>query len=144
MDNKVEELSALENKKNPKNIHKDHYLRKRQPQKFEQGKEIIYVSSKSNIQVSKSSIKGYVCLFKTFLFLKALQDKCDKLINNNENEIIIHCLGAAVPHGILLALKICEKHPTFKSSVNTLTTTLTGDFTKEIEFCYCNIKIYKF
>lgn len=126
MDTKVENVGSVsENRKKSAATLEDHYLRKRQPQKIETGKEIIYVSTKSSLQVRKCA-SGYVS-FANFSLFKALQAKCEKLINSDENEIIIHCLGAAIPQGILLALKICDKYPTFKSAVNTLTSELTGN-----------------
>lgn len=50
MDNKVSQTpNRVDNIKKHKS--ENHYLKKRPPQKFELGKEIIYVSSKSNIKV---------------------------------------------------------------------------------------------
>lgn len=86
-----------------------HSFRKRPSQKFQQAENIIYVSNKTHI--------------------KAYLQKCSDLINNkNFEEIIIYCLGAAIPKGILIALQVCEKHLSYKLSTNTLTTELYDDF----------------
>ncbi|KAG5886567.1 hypothetical protein JTB14_011279 [Gonioctena quinquepunctata] len=86
----------------PKN-HKssEHIRRPRQPKKLERGENIFYICSKTSI--------------------KAQLEHCQKLINKNEQEIIIHCLGAAIQRGILLALQICENNITYKIHTNTFT-----------------------
>ncbi|CAH1990113.1 unnamed protein product [Acanthoscelides obtectus] len=94
-------------KKQNKKPSKDHVLRKRQPNKPERGDHILYISTKTDI--------------------KAHLEKCNKLISNNENEIILYCLGAAIQRGILLAMKICERHVTYKIHANTFSTELTDD-----------------
>ncbi|XP_060521231.1 ribonuclease P protein subunit p20-like isoform X1 [Cylas formicarius] len=102
------------NRKNKQpNKYPNHVLRKRQPQKPEQGDSVIYVSTKTNI--------------------KALLEKCDKLINNNENEIIIYCLGAAIQRGVILALRLCEKHAAFEIDANTFTSELTDDLEPAVD-----------
>ncbi|CAG9773761.1 unnamed protein product [Ceutorhynchus assimilis] len=95
------------------NKHPNHVLRKRQPQKPEQGKNVIYVST-------RTSIKG-------------LLERCTKLINNNENEIIIYCLGAAIQRGILLALQVCERHVSYQHETKTYTTTLIDDLEPTVD-----------
>lgn len=52
--------------------------------------------------------------------------KCEKLINENEEELILYGLGAAIPKAILLALQLCDKYPAYKSSTQTLTIQLLG------------------
>lgn len=61
-----------------------------------------------------------------FHILQALLGQCDKLIAENENEIILYCMGAAIQRGILLALQVCEKHVAFQIDANTFTTELLG------------------
>ncbi|CAH1180156.1 unnamed protein product [Phaedon cochleariae] len=100
-------------KKNYKRTSEEHLRQPRQPKKVERGDNIIYVSSKTNI--------------------KANLERCQKLINNKEDEIIIHCLGAAIQRGILLALQICENNITFKIHTNTLTTELIDDLEPVID-----------
>ncbi|CAH0563995.1 unnamed protein product [Brassicogethes aeneus] len=94
-------------KKQPKQSSKDHIFRKRNPPKPERDDSVIYVSTKTHI--------------------KALLQKCNKLIGENASEIVIYCLGAAIQRGILLALQICEEHSDFELHTNTLTTELIDD-----------------
>ncbi|ENN75972.1 hypothetical protein YQE_07506, partial [Dendroctonus ponderosae] len=82
-------------------------FRKRQPQKPETASNVIYVSTKTSS--------------------KALLEACSKLIINNEQEIIIYCLGAAIQRGILLALQLCEKHISYQYHTKTFSTTLIDD-----------------
>lgn len=84
-----------------------HILYKRQPRKFEQGENVLYVNTKTNT--------------------KAHLSICNKLIKErNEHEIIIYCLGAAIQRGILLALQICEQHVSFVIETATFSTELLG------------------
>lgn len=94
-------------KKQNRSPSQNHVFRKRQPQKPEIGNNIIYVSTKTST--------------------KALLERCTKLINNNENEIIIYCLGAAIQRGILLTLQLCERHITYQYQSKTFSTTLIDD-----------------
>ncbi|KAJ8963805.1 hypothetical protein NQ317_008853 [Molorchus minor] len=100
------------NKQN-RNPTKDHLFRKRQPQKPERGANVLYISTKTNI--------------------KAQLERCNKLINDNENEIIIYCLGAAVQRGTLLALQICEQQIAFNIHTNTLSTELIDDLEPAVD-----------
>ncbi|EFA08615.2 ribonuclease P protein subunit p20 isoform X2 [Tribolium castaneum] len=87
--------------------HSDHILRKRQSQKPQFGKTVIYVNTKTPV--------------------KALLDRCSKLISEGEKEITIYCLGAAIQRGTLLALKVCEENVGFQIHTNTFTTELIDD-----------------
>ncbi|KAJ8942029.1 hypothetical protein NQ318_002783 [Aromia moschata] len=111
-DNKKQHINQ-NNKKQTRNTSKDHVFRKRQPQKPEKGDNVLYISTKTNI--------------------KAQLERCNKLINNNENEIIIYCLGAAVQRGILLALQLCERHIAFDIHTNTLSTELIDDLEPAVD-----------
>ncbi|XP_023016617.1 ribonuclease P protein subunit p20 isoform X1 [Leptinotarsa decemlineata] len=91
----------------------EHNRRPRQPRKPERGENVLYVCSKTNI--------------------KAQLERCNKLINNNEKEIIIHCLGAAIQRGILLALQICDGNITYQIHTNTLTTELLDDLEPAVD-----------
>jgi len=99
--------NAQRPKKQNRTPSQNHVFRKRQPQKPEVGENVIYVST-------KTSIKG-------------LLERCTKLINNNEDEIIIYCLGAAIQRGILLTLQLCEAHVAYQYHTNTFSTTLIDD-----------------
>ncbi|KRT86764.1 hypothetical protein AMK59_2964 [Oryctes borbonicus] len=105
----MDEDSNRNNFKNHKQSfqRKDHTLKKRQPHKPEIGKGVIYVSTKSDI--------------------KGLKQKCETLLRQNEEEVIIYCLGAAIQRGIILALQLCDKYPPYKITTNTLTTELVDD-----------------
>lgn len=94
-------------KKQNRNPSQNHVFRKRQPQKPETGDNVIYVSTKTSIKV--------------------LLERCTKLINNNQNEIIIYCLGAAIQRGILLALQLCERHIAYQYHTKTFSTALIDD-----------------
>ncbi|KAL3274113.1 hypothetical protein HHI36_015527 [Cryptolaemus montrouzieri] len=94
--------------KNNKNHSSKHIHRKRPPAKFSQDENIIYVNSKTH--------------------LKAFVERCNKLINKNQEEIIIYCLGAAISKGILLALQVCENNVSYKLETNTFTSTVVDDF----------------
>jgi len=115
------ETSKPQKARNPRKsryfVNSDYSFQKRTPHKFDRRDSVIYVSTKSNIN--------------------ALLDKCDKLIKNDEQEILIYCMGAAIQRGILLALQLCEKHISFQVSVNTSTIELTDDLepaTDEADF----------
>ncbi|XP_031353755.1 ribonuclease P protein subunit p20 [Photinus pyralis] len=92
---------------------RQHNLQKRPPQKLDRRDSVIYVSSKSNI--------------------KALLDKCDKLIKKDEKEIVIYCMGAAIQRGILLALQVCEQNVAFKIATNTSTVELVDDLEPTVD-----------
>jgi len=104
----TDERSVIRKPKNRTQLsNPNHVFRKRQPQKPETGPNVIYVST-------KTSVKG-------------LLERCSKLINNNENEIVIYCLGAAIQRGILLALQVCEKHIAYNCDTKTFSTALIDD-----------------
>ncbi|GJQ72168.1 form3 [Trypoxylus dichotomus] len=109
LDMDMDEDSSRNNFKSHKQtfLKKDHSLKKRQPHKPETGTNVIYVSTKSDI--------------------KGLKQKCDTLLRQNEEEIVIYCLGAAIQRGIILALQLCDKYPPYKITTNTLTTELIDD-----------------
>ncbi|XP_028143084.2 ribonuclease P protein subunit p20 isoform X1 [Diabrotica virgifera virgifera] len=111
-DNKLESKSTPY-KKNPKKSLKDHTRLPRPPKKTETGENVLYVSSKTNV--------------------KAQLDRCNKLLNNKHDEIIIYCMGAAIQRGILLALQLCEEHITYKVSTSTLTTELLDDLEPSVD-----------
>ncbi|XP_018562174.1 ribonuclease P protein subunit p20 [Anoplophora glabripennis] len=99
--------------RNNKNQSRNHNFRKRPPQKPEIGENVLFISTKTNI--------------------KAQLERCKKLINNNESEIIIYCLGAAIQRGILLALQLCEHHVAYKIYTNTLSTELIDDLEPAVD-----------
>lgn len=67
----------------------EHVIRKRCPPRSSRRKNDIYVTNKSNFQGQLAH--------------------CEKLIENGENEIILHGLGAAIPRTVNLALQLNEK-----------------------------------
>ncbi|KAF5290826.1 hypothetical protein FQA39_LY14588 [Lamprigera yunnana] len=101
------------NYKNKRYDNSQYNLQKRAPHKDDTGSAVIYVSSKANV--------------------KALLGKCNKLIKNDEKEIVINCMGAAIQRGILLALQVCEQNPGYQVSPNTLTVELVGVYLCFIE-----------
>lgn len=63
------------------------------------------------------------------LWLQAQLRKCEKLLDADEPEIVIHGLGAAITKACELALKIKEiHHGTIDLDVNTSTVDLIGEF----------------
>ncbi|KAI4456744.1 ribonuclease p protein subunit p20 [Holotrichia oblita] len=102
-----EDNSRSNFQKQKQTFSENHILKKRQPHKPEIGKSVIYVSTKSDI--------------------KGLKQKCEKLLRQNEEEVIIYCLGAAIQRGIILALQLSDNYPPYKISTNTLTTELIDD-----------------
>ncbi|KAJ8915110.1 hypothetical protein NQ315_000362 [Exocentrus adspersus] len=103
----ISSISSENTKKAKRNPGTSHNFRKRPPQKPERGENVIYISTKTNI--------------------KAQLERCRKLINNNQNEIIIYCLGAAIQRGILLALQLSERYVAYDIHTNTLSTELIGE-----------------
>ncbi|KAK9883316.1 hypothetical protein WA026_001496 [Henosepilachna vigintioctopunctata] len=99
---------AFPHKSNRKNFSGSHIHRKRPASKFSNDENVIYVNSKTHI--------------------KAFLQRCNKLVEKNQEEIIIYCLGASIPKGILLALQVCERHASYKLHTNTLTTVVVDDF----------------
>ncbi|XP_063916699.1 ribonuclease P protein subunit p20 [Zophobas morio] len=93
--------------KQPRAPSKDHVLRKRRPQKPERDASVVYVNTKTPI--------------------KAVVDRCCKLINKGEKELTLYCLGAAIQRGILIALRLCEQNVAYKIHSNTFTTELIDD-----------------
>lgn len=67
----------------------DHVVRKRCPPRSVKRNNDIYITNKSNFQGQLAH--------------------CEKLIENGENEIILHGLGAAIPRTVNLALQLNEK-----------------------------------
>lgn len=61
------------------------------------------------------------------MILQGLLSQCDKLMSENESEIVLYCMGAAIQRGILLALQVCEKHVAFQVDAKTFTTELLDD-----------------
>ncbi|XP_057653862.1 ribonuclease P protein subunit p20 [Diorhabda carinulata] len=112
-ENRSDNQSNRINKKRPTNSLEKHIRLPRQPRKPEKGDNILYISTKTNI--------------------KAQLSRCNKLIHNNESEIIIYCMGAAIQRGILLALQLCEEHTTYKISTNTITTELLDDLEPSVD-----------
>lgn len=106
-DSKSGNQSNRADKKRPTHSLEKHIRLPRQPRKPERGDNILFISAKTNVKVQL--------------------DRCNKLIHNNESEIIIYCMGAAIQRGILLALQLCEEHTTYKISTNTTTTELLDD-----------------
>lgn len=106
-ENNFQKSSVQHNKR--QNIQtSQHTFHKRQPRKFEQGENILYVSTKTNT--------------------KAHLEHFNKIIRNKDvNEVIIYCLGAAIQRGILLALQICEEHVAFNIETTTFSTELIDD-----------------
>ncbi|KAJ8684009.1 hypothetical protein QAD02_019801 [Eretmocerus hayati] len=68
----------------------DHSVRRRAPFRFPKKKRDIYVNNKTSFQA----------------YLK----KCEKLLDSNVNEVIIHGLGGAISKACNLALRIKEIH----------------------------------
>ncbi|XP_050299914.1 ribonuclease P protein subunit p20-like isoform X1 [Anthonomus grandis grandis] len=111
--NKAQHNNCHRPKKQDRPKRPNHVFRKRQPPKPETGPNVIYVSTKTS--------------------LKALLERCTKLVNNNEKEIIVYCLGAAIQKGILLALQVAEKFVAYQFETNTFSTTLIDDLEPTID-----------
>lgn len=105
---------------------KNHHLRKRRPQKPDTSKTAIYVNTKTSTKVFINLYYYNVIIIKHLL--QSLLERCDKLIKSGEDQITIHCLGAAIQRGILVALKVVEQHVTFNIHTNTFTTKLIGKY----------------
>lgn len=117
--------SAEDSRKTPKRpISKEHTFKKRQPRKPEEGRNVIYVSTKTNTKVMRW--RDVVLRLGLCLVLQNLLDECGKLVRDGENELILYCMGAAIQRGILLALQFCEKHVAFQIDAKTFTTELLG------------------
>lgn len=91
-----------------RNVKNQHVMKKRAPQKHNNQENAVYVTQNTNI-------KAYIT-------------KCEKLFDQNYNEIIIHCMGAAIQQGVNLALQLCEKNSHYQVAVNTSTIHLIDDF----------------
>ncbi|XP_066250405.1 ribonuclease P protein subunit p20-like isoform X1 [Euwallacea similis] len=111
--NRPPNVTSNKVKKRNQRPNPNHVFRKRQPPKPETGDNVIYVSTKTS--------------------LKVLLKRCSKLINDNENEIIIYCLGAAIQRGILLALQLCERHVSYQHDTKTFSTTLIDDLEPAVD-----------
>lgn len=86
-----------------------HTFKKRIPPRFPKRENDIYISNKSNF--------------------KSQFEKCEKLLDGNNNEILLHGLGAAIDRTINLALRLKEKFmDTCEIDVNTSTVSLQDDF----------------
>ncbi|KAJ3645026.1 hypothetical protein Zmor_022719 [Zophobas morio] len=103
--------------KQPRAPSKDHVLRKRRPQKPERDASVVYVNTKTPI--------------------KAVVDRCCKLINKGEKELTLYCLGAAIQRGILIALRLCEQNVAYKIHSNTFTTELIGNWSPRFARLHC-------
>ncbi|XP_030752000.1 uncharacterized protein LOC115879357 isoform X2 [Sitophilus oryzae] len=104
------------NSRRPKNIKEtkeNQTFCKRRLEKPEVGKNIIYVSNTTSN--------------------KALEEQCLKLVRNDEKNIIIYCLGAAVQRGILLALQISEKFISYELDAKTFSTVLIDDLEPTVD-----------
>lgn len=80
-------------------------FKKRAPPKNFSRKNDIYVTNKTDFRAA----------FK----------KCETILNSEEGEIFLHCIGNAINRGINLALKLSEEH-NFKYEANTSTIKLIG------------------
>lgn len=56
---------------------------------------------------------------------RATLKKCQTLLNSEEGECFLHCIGNAINRGINLALKLSEEH-NYKFEANTSTINLVG------------------
>jgi ribonuclease P/MRP protein subunit RPP20 len=81
------------------------HFKKRAPPKNFSRKNDIYVTNKTDFRAT----------FK----------KCESLLNSEEGEIFLHCIGNAINRGINLALKLSEEL-NFKFEANTSTIKLIG------------------
>ncbi|XP_067138660.1 ribonuclease P protein subunit p20 [Centruroides vittatus] len=92
----------------------EYTLRKRLPRKLPKRKNDVYVNMKTNF--------------------KAQLNRCEKLINNGENELYIHGLGNACNRAINLALQLKSNHvEIIEVSVNTSTVELVDDWEPEYD-----------
>lgn len=57
---------------------------------------------------------------------RATLKKCEGILNSEESECFLHCIGNAINRGINLALKLSEEH-NFKFEANTSTINLIGE-----------------
>lgn len=71
---------------------------------------------------------------------QGLKQKCEKLLQQNEEEVVIYSLGAAIQRAIILALQLSDSYLSYKIATNTLTTELIGANECQIyEFIICII-----
>jgi ribonuclease P/MRP protein subunit RPP20 len=57
---------------------------------------------------------------------RATLKKCEGILNSEEGECFLHCIGNAINRGINLALKLVEEH-NFSYEANTSTINLVGE-----------------
>lgn len=57
---------------------------------------------------------------------RATLKKCEGLLNSEEGECFLHCIGNAINRGINLALKLSEEEYNFQFEANTSTINLVG------------------
>lgn len=62
---------------------------------------------------------------------RATLKKCENILNTEQGECFLHCIGNAINRGINLALKLAEDYD-FKFEANTSTINLVGE---SIGFC---------
>ncbi|XP_015513317.1 ribonuclease P protein subunit p20 isoform X1 [Neodiprion pinetum] len=87
----------------------EHVIRKRLPPRLPKSDKDFYITNKTNF--------------------KAQLNKCEKLLDSGEQEIVIHALGAAVSRACNLALQLKENHHgTVDLDINTSTVDITDDF----------------
>ena len=80
-------------------------FKKRAPSKSFTRKNDIYVTNKTDF--------------------RATLKKCLQILNSEEGECFLHCIGNAINRGINLALKLSDEH-NFKFEANTSTINLVG------------------
>lgn len=87
-------------------------FKKRAPPKNFTRKNDIYVTNKTDF--------------------RATLKKCEKILNSEEGEVFLHCIGAAINRGINLSLKLSEEY-NFKFEANTSTINLIGEYNSIFE-----------
>lgn len=80
-------------------------FKKRAPPRIYTRKNDVYVTNKTDF--------------------RATLKKCQVLLNSEEGECFLHCIGNAINRGINLALKLSEEH-NYKFEANTSTINLVG------------------
>lgn len=84
------------------------HFKKRAPPKNLTKKNDVYVTNKTDF--------------------RATYKKCENLLNSEEGECFLHCIGNAINRGINLALRLADEH-SYKFEVNTSTIKLIGEMT---------------
>lgn len=80
-------------------------FKKRAPPKIFTRKNDVYVTNKTDF--------------------RATLKKCENILNSEEGEVFLHCIGNAINRGINLALKLAEEYD-YKFVANTSTINLVG------------------